>query len=340
MLTFPNIITAMITPFHEDGSVNYEAFVDLAKKYADEGAGILVAATTGEGAVMTEDEKLKLFKMTADALKDKTLVMGNVGTNNTAQSIALAKKAEETGVDAILCIVPYYNKPNQEGCYAHFAAIAKSTKLPIFIYNVPGRTGGKIEPPTVCKLAHDFPNIIGLKDASGDLDYAGYVAANAPEGFHLYSGDDNLTLPIVAVGGEGVREGQRHGFGEQELLPDGKEPGFEHHREGEVFTFGAGPRMSPLAASGGLPFGPDDVAVAVFRVAGFVVGRGGFVDTVDHELFILSWVGFSGGRRDQTDTPKSRRASFSEVFLSVDSLRWPMIRAQVMLYSPAGNCLR
>lgn len=119
MLTFPNIITAMITPFHEDGSVNYEAFVNLAKKYADEGAGILVAATTGEGAVMTEDEKLKLFKMTADTLKDKTLVMGNVGTNNTAQSIALAKKAEETGVDAILCIVPYYNKPNQEGCYAH-----------------------------------------------------------------------------------------------------------------------------------------------------------------------------------------------------------------------------
>ena len=149
-----------------------------------------------------------------------------------------------------------------------------------------------------------------------------------------------LDAGVDAVGGEGVRQGQRHGFGEQELLPDGKEPGFEHHREGEVFTFGAGPRMSPLAASGGLPFGPDDVAVAVFRVAGLVVGRGGFVDTVNHELFILSWVGFSGGRRDQTDTPKSRRASFSEVFLSVDSLRWPMIRAQVMLYSPAGNCLR
>lgn len=228
MLTFPNIITAMITPFHEDGSVNYEAFVNLAKKYADEGAGILVAATTGEGAVMTEDEKLKLFKMTADALKDKTLVMGNVGTNNTAQSIALAKKAEETGVDAILCIVPYYNKPNQEGCYAHFAAIAKSTKLPIFIYNVPGRTGGKIEPPTVCKLAHDFPNIIGLKDASGDLDYAGYVAANAPEGFHLYSGDDNLTLPIVAVGGEGVVSVAAHVIGKEmdEMI--------QAHKDGDV----------------------------------------------------------------------------------------------------------
>ena len=204
MMTLPNVIIAMITPFHEDGSVNYEAAVELAKKYADEGAGILLAATTGEGAVMTEDEKLKLFTLVADELKDKTLVMGNVGTNNTMQSMNLAKRAEATGVDAILCIVPYYNKPNQDGCYAHFSAIAKATTLPIFLYNVPGRTGGKIEPPTVCRLAKDYKNIIGLKDASGDLDYAGYVAANAPEGFHLYSGDDNLTLPIVAVGGEGV----------------------------------------------------------------------------------------------------------------------------------------
>ncbi|WP_289001644.1 4-hydroxy-tetrahydrodipicolinate synthase [uncultured Megasphaera sp.] len=204
MLTFPNVITAMITPFHEDGSVNYEAFRELAEKYTAQGSGILVAATTGEGAVMTEDEKLKLFKIAADALKDKTLVMANVGTNNTAQTIDLIKRTEGLGVDALLCIVPYYNKPNQDGCYAHFAAIAKSTKLPIFIYNVPGRTGGKIEAPTLCRLAHDFPNIIGLKDASGDLDYAGYVAANAPAGFHLYSGDDNLPLPIVAVGGEGV----------------------------------------------------------------------------------------------------------------------------------------
>lgn len=143
MLTFPNVIVAMVTPFYEDGSVNYEATVELAKKYADEGSAILVGATTGEGAVMTEEEKLKLFQVTADTLKGKTLVMGNVGTNNTAQTIEMAKKAKDTGVDVLLCIVPYYNKPNQEGCYAHFAAIAKSTDMPIFIYNVPGRTGGK-----------------------------------------------------------------------------------------------------------------------------------------------------------------------------------------------------
>ena len=215
MLTFPNIIIAMITPFNQDGSVNYEAAVELAKKYADDGSGILLGATTGEGAVMTEDEKLKLFKLVADELKGKTLIMGNVGTNNTIESIAMAKKAEATGVDLLLCIVPYYNKPNQDGCYAHFSAIAKATSLPLFIYNVPGRTGGSIEPETVCRLARDYDNIIGLKDASGNLDFAGYVAANAPEGFHLYSGEDNLTLPIIAVGGEGVITVAGHVIGKE-----------------------------------------------------------------------------------------------------------------------------
>lgn len=215
MLTFPNIIIAMITPFNQDGSVNYEAAVELVKKYADDGSGILLGATTGEGAVMTEDEKLKLFKLVADELKGKTLIMGNVGTNNTIESIAMAKKAEATGVDLLLCIVPYYNKPNQDGCYAHFSAIAKATSLPLFIYNVPGRTGGSIEPETVCRLARDYDNIIGLKDASGNLDFAGYVAANAPEGFHLYSGEDNLTLPIIAVGGEGVITVAGHVIGKE-----------------------------------------------------------------------------------------------------------------------------
>lgn len=215
MLTFPNIIIAMITPFNQDGSVNYEAAVELAKKYADDGSGILLGATTGEGAVMTEDEKLKLFKLVADELKGKTLIMGNVGTNNTIESIAMAKKAEATGVDLLLCIVPYYNKPNQDGCYAHFSAIAKATSLPLFIYNVPGRTGGSIEPETVCRLARDYDNIIGLKDASGNLDFAGYVAANAPEGFHLYSGEDNLTLSIIAVGGEGVITVAGHVIGKE-----------------------------------------------------------------------------------------------------------------------------
>ena len=205
----------MITPFNQDGSVNYEAAVELAKKYADDGSGILLGATTGEGAVMTEDEKLKLFKLVADELKGKTLIMGNVGTNNTIESIAMAKKAEATGVDLLLCIVPYYNKPNQDGCYAHFSAIAKATSLPLFIYNVPGRTGGSIEPETVCRLARDYDNIIGLKDASGNLDFAGYVAANAPEGFHLYSGEDNLTLPIIAVGGEGVITVAGHVIGKE-----------------------------------------------------------------------------------------------------------------------------
>lgn len=215
MLRFPNVITAMVTPFHADGTVNYEAAVKLAETYTEQGLGILVGATTGEGATMTEEEKLHLFQVTADTLKQKNLVMANVGTNNTAQTIAFINKAEQTGVDVLLCIVPYYNKPNQEGCYAHFAAIAKSTKMPIFIYNVPGRTGGTITADTVCRLAHDFPNIIGIKDATGDVDYATTIAANAPEGFHLYSGDDNMTVPLLAVGAEGVISVASHVIGRE-----------------------------------------------------------------------------------------------------------------------------
>jgi 4-hydroxy-tetrahydrodipicolinate synthase len=216
MLKFGNVITAMITPFHEDGSVDFEGAVNLAKHYAKNGSdGILVAGTTGEGATLTTDERQKLFTDIAAAVGDSVLVMGNVGTNNTAQSIEFAKMAESTGIDCLLVIVPYYNKPNQDGCYAHFAAVAKSTKLPIFIYNVPGRTGGKILPETVIKLAHDFDNIIGIKEASGSLDAATIIARDTPSTFHVYSGDDSLTLPILSVGGEGIISVASHIIGKE-----------------------------------------------------------------------------------------------------------------------------
>jgi 4-hydroxy-tetrahydrodipicolinate synthase len=216
MLNFGNVITAMITPFNDDGSVNYEAAVELAKYYADHGSdGILVAGTTGEGATMTVPEKIRLFKEVVAAVGDKVLVMGNTGSNDTAASIAFTKEAEGTGVDCLLCIVPYYNKPNQDGCYAHFKAIADSTKLPIIIYNVPGRTGGKILPETVIRLAHDCPNIVGIKEASGDIVAATKIASGTPAGFHLYSGDDSLTLPLLAVGGCGIISVASHIIGPQ-----------------------------------------------------------------------------------------------------------------------------
>ena len=216
MLNYGNVITAMITSFNEDCSVNYENTVKLAKYYAENGSdGILVCGTTGEGATMTVDEKLKLFRLVVEAVGDKVMVMGNVGSNDTAATIAFAKEAEKTGIDSMLCIVPYYNKPNQDGCYAHFKAIADATTLPIFIYNVPGRTGGKIMPATVAKLAHDCPTIVGIKEASGDLDVASEVKRLTPAGFHVYSGDDSLTLPILSVGGEGIISVASHIIGKE-----------------------------------------------------------------------------------------------------------------------------
>lgn len=216
MLTFGNVITAMITPFHDDGSVNYEGAVDLAKHYVRHGSdGILIAGTTGEGATMTVAEKLRLFRDISAAVGDEVLVMGNVGSNDTAATVAFAKEAEKTGVDCLLVIVPYYNKPNQDGCYAHFAAVAKATDKPIIIYNVPGRTGGKILPETVVRLAHDFPNIIGVKEASGDLDAATIIARDTADNFNVYSGDDSLTLPILSVGGTGVISVASHIIGPQ-----------------------------------------------------------------------------------------------------------------------------
>lgn len=216
MLTFGNVITAMITPMKEDLSVDYEGAVKLAKHLAENGSdGILVAGTTGEGSTLTTEERKKLFIEIVNALGDKVLVMGNIGTNNTAQSAEFAKEAEKTGVDALLAIVPYYNKPNQEGCYAHFAAIAEATELPIFIYNVPGRTGGRILPETVIKLANAYKNIVGIKEASGDLEAAATIARDTPDTFHVYSGDDSLTLPILSVGGEGIISVAAHVIGNE-----------------------------------------------------------------------------------------------------------------------------
>ena len=205
MLQLGNVITAMITPFKADGTVDCNAFLTVGRHLIDNGSdGLLVAGTTGEGATLTVEEKLKLFRLAVENFGRETLVMANVGSNDTAATVAFAKEAAKTGADCLLVIVPYYNKPNQDGCYAHFAAVAKAVDLPIVIYNVPGRTGGKILPETVVRLAKDFPNIVGIKEASGSLEAASVIARDTHDGFYVYSGDDSLTLPIVAVGGTGV----------------------------------------------------------------------------------------------------------------------------------------
>lgn len=220
---FGRVITAMITPFHEDGSVDYEGAAALAKHLVQHGSeGILVGGTTGEGATMTTDEKLCLYETIVKAVGEKAEgkqvpVMGNIGTIGTADTIAFAKKAKETGIDCALAIVPFYVKPNQEGMYQHFTTIAKAVDLPIVLYNVPGRTGVSILPETIKRVVDECPNVVGIKDATGNWDQVTKEKILLPEDFMIYSGDDAFTLPILAAGGVGVISVASHVIGDDLL---------------------------------------------------------------------------------------------------------------------------
>ena len=207
---FGRVITAMITPFKENGDVNYEGASSLSKYLVNHGSeGILVGGTTGEGATMSSEEKLKLYKMIVDAVgkngtEKRVSVIGNAGTIGTKETIEFLKAAEKTGIDAALVIVPFYVKPTQEGMYQHFKAIAESTELPIILYNVPGRVGVSIQPETIKRLTDVCPNIVGVKDAAGNWDQVTKEKILLPDDFMIYSGDDAFTLPVLAAGGVGV----------------------------------------------------------------------------------------------------------------------------------------
>lgn len=216
MKSFGAVLTAMITPFTETGAVDYQASAQLARHLVAHGSdGLVICGSTGEGAVMTAEEKLKLFATIREAVGPEIFLVANTGSNNTQQSVAFTKEAEKTGVNACMAVVPYYNKPTQEGCYQHFAAIAQSTSLPIILYNVPGRTASQVTPETIARLANEFSNIVAVKEASGNLNQVSEIARLCPEGFLIYSGDDSLTLPILAVGGCGVISVAGHLVGEQ-----------------------------------------------------------------------------------------------------------------------------
>lgn len=223
MINLGRVITAMITPFTEDGAVDYEAAVALAKHLIDHGSeGILVGGTTGEGATMSAEEKLKLYSAVVDAVGSraegkKVPVMGNVGGIDTLASIAFMKEAEKTGIDSVLAIVPFYVKPTQEGMFQHFKAIADATTLPVILYNVPGRTNVSIQPATVKRLVDACPNIAGIKDATGNWDQVTQEKILLPEDFLVYSGDDSYTYPIVSAGGAGVISVSSHIIGDDML---------------------------------------------------------------------------------------------------------------------------
>jgi 4-hydroxy-tetrahydrodipicolinate synthase len=204
MRNFGRILTAMVTPFNDDFSVNYQAAANLAKHLVQNGNdGLVVSGSTGEAATLTKEEKLRLFATVLDAVGDKATVIAGTGSNDTRASIALTQEAEKLGVHGSLLVGPYYNKPPQEGYYQHFKAIADNTGLPLIIYNVPGRTASNILPATIARLAQ-IKNIVAVKESSGNLDQVSEIVRTLPKDFMVYSGDDSLTLPILAVGGVGV----------------------------------------------------------------------------------------------------------------------------------------
>ncbi|WP_425060919.1 4-hydroxy-tetrahydrodipicolinate synthase [Sporomusa carbonis] len=204
MRNFGRILTAMVTPFNDDYSVNYTEAAKLAQYLVNNGSdGLVVAGSTGESATLTKEEKLKLFATVLEAVGDKATVIAGTGSNDTRASIELTKEAEKIGVHGAMLVGPYYNKPPQEGYYQHFKAIAESTSLPLIAYNVPGRTGSNILPTTIARLA-EIENIVAVKEASGNLDQISEIIRITPNDFLVYSGDDGLTLPVLAVGGVGV----------------------------------------------------------------------------------------------------------------------------------------
>ena len=200
---FRGVGTAIATPFSDDG-VNYDEYGKLLDDQIDAGvSAVIVCGTTGESATMSEDEKKKLIKYTIDKSNNRIKVIAGTGSNNTMQAIKMSKYAEEAGADGLLIVTPYYNKTTQDGLIAHYKAIADSVDLPIILYNVPSRTGVNILPETCYKLSQ-IDNIVGIKEASGDISQVAKIANLCGENFSIYSGNDDQVIPILSLGGKGV----------------------------------------------------------------------------------------------------------------------------------------
>jgi 4-hydroxy-tetrahydrodipicolinate synthase len=204
VVNFGRVLTAMITPFDAEGAVDYATAERLAAHLASHGTDtIVVCGTTGESPTLSWEEEFSLFKVVKSAVAGNAKVMAGTGSNSTHEAIVATQRAASLGLDGSLQVVPYYNKPPQEGLYQHFKAIAQASDLPIMLYNIPGRTGQNMLPETVARLAQ-VQNIVAIKEASGSLDQVSALRALTPPEFALYSGDDSLTLPMLAVGGCGV----------------------------------------------------------------------------------------------------------------------------------------
>jgi 4-hydroxy-tetrahydrodipicolinate synthase len=219
-MNFGQVLTAMVTPFDQNGEIDFNATKTLVEHLITNGTdGLVVAGTTGESPTLTTEEKIELFKCVVEAAAGRVHVIAGTGSNNTQASMSLTKLAEETGVDGIMLVAPYYNKPSQEGLYQHFKTIAESTSLPVMLYNIPGRSIVNISVETIVRLS-EIPNIVSIKEASGNLDAMAEIISKTPSDFTLYSGDDGLTIPVLAIGGAGVISVASHIIGNdmQEMI--------------------------------------------------------------------------------------------------------------------------
>ncbi len=266
---FGRLLTAMVTPFNEkDGSINCAAAADFAEWLINNGSdGLVVEGSTGEAATMNLEEKLAVLRAVVERVNKRVPIVVGAGTNCTESTIDLIHAVEKCGVDGLLIVGPFYNKPTQEGYYRHFAAAAKATKLPIIVYNVPGRTGSNILPATIARLAKDFSNIVAIKEAAGNVNQVAELYRLLPEDFTIYSGDDGLILPFMAVGATGLISVLSNVGGGllQDLM--------QAYSEGRVKDAAdLNKKMVPLANAMFMETNPIPIKAAVTKVTGINAG--------------------------------------------------------------------
>ncbi|ATO47896.1 4-hydroxy-tetrahydrodipicolinate synthase [Brevibacillus laterosporus] len=204
MAIFGHIVTAMVTPFNDKGQIDWDRTEKLIDYLIDTGSeALVVSGTTGESPTLSRQEKLDLFAFSVQKAKGRVKVIAGTGCNDTEESITFSREAAKTGIDAIMLVAPYYSRTSQEGLYQHFKAISEAVELPIMLYNVPGRTGVNMTADTTLRLA-ELPNVVCIKEASGNLTQMAQIIEHAPQGFELYSGDDGLTIPVLSIGGVGI----------------------------------------------------------------------------------------------------------------------------------------
>ncbi len=268
MARFGAVITAMVTPFSDDGSLDLDTAVAVARWLADHGSdGLVVTGTTGEGPTLSDDEKVDLWRAVTDAVAIP--VLAGSASNDTAHSVELTRRVAECGVAGALVVTPYYNRPSQAGIEAHFRALAAASPLPLVIYDIPGRTGRKISHDTLVRLARDVATIVGVKDAAGDPAGSARLVAATPPSFELYSGDDSLTLPLLSVGAVGVVGVATHWAGPHfaEMIARFTKGDVARAREINATLFDSYAYETSDAAPNPLP------AKAMMRVLGLPVGQ-------------------------------------------------------------------